>query len=173
MRGSGLKNRRRRCTYHGARNACTTASYRAGSDCHDAACPAAGNSTSRTRLGSRLVSSRLSAMGTTASAVPRLPHRRYRDLTFRPPRHRARAVYTPYSLLRTTEHLLGASAMGGARRARGMWRAFNLVSTPPTRFTLSPRLGDPSPLLTRCPCIVVALPIGTLGRTPSTATARG
>ena len=25
MRGSGLKNRRRRCTYHGARNACTTA----------------------------------------------------------------------------------------------------------------------------------------------------
>ena len=173
MRGSGLKNRRRRCTYHGARNACTTASYRAGSDCHDAACPAAGNSTSRTRLGSRLVSSRLSAW-----VRRRLPCRDCRTavIAISPSVHPgtvARAVYTPYSLLRTTEHLLGASAMGGARRARGMWRAFNLVSTPPTRFTLSPRLGDPSPLLTRCPCIVVALPIGTLGRTPSTATARG
>ena len=39
----------------------------------------------------------------------------------------ARATYSPYSLLRTTEHLLGAPALGGARRARGMWRAFNLA----------------------------------------------
>ncbi len=51
----------------------------------------------------------------------------------------ARAVYTPYSLLRTTEHLLGAPATGGARRARGMWRAFNLALTPPTRAPHSRR----------------------------------
>jgi hypothetical protein len=34
-----------------------------------------------------------------------------------------------YSLLRTTEHLLGAPPLGGARTATGMWRAFNLSTT--------------------------------------------